>query len=90
MAESQLKHRPAMEKQIIDSACTAQLRGPIYGFIVCMSAIGGGVVLMRAGQDAYGLAAIIAASATLAIVFIYGKTKQQKGLRDKAEGLTRT
>ena len=55
-----------------------------------MSAIGGGVVLMRAGQDAYGLAAIIAASATLAIVFIYGKTKQQKGLRDKAEGLTRT
>jgi uncharacterized membrane protein len=87
MAESQLRHRHAIEKQIIDSACTAQLRGPIFGFIVCMSAIVGGVGLIHTGKDAYGLAAIVAALAGLAVVFIYGKSKQQKELRDKSESL---
>jgi uncharacterized membrane protein len=43
MAESQLKHRQELEKQVVGSNCKAQQRGPIYGLIVCLAAIFGGV-----------------------------------------------
>jgi uncharacterized membrane protein len=87
MAESQQKHRQELEKQVIDSNCRAQQRGPIFGFIVCMSAIGGGVYLIHTGKDASGLASIITALASLAVVFIYGKTTQRQQLREQATGL---
>jgi uncharacterized membrane protein len=87
MAESQLKHRQALEDKVVDSNCKAQQRGPIYGFIVCMSAIAGGIYLIHTGKDASGLAAIVTALASLAIVFIYGKAKQQKELREKSQAI---
>jgi uncharacterized membrane protein len=87
MAESQLKHRQTLERQVIDSNCKAQQRGPIYGLIVCLSAIGSGVYLIHSGQSAAGLAAIITALAGLAVVFITGKAMQQKQLRDQAAAL---
>jgi uncharacterized membrane protein len=80
MAESQLKHRQDIEKQVIDSNCKAQQRGPIYGLIVALAAIGGGVYLIHAGQSAEGLAAVIAPLAGIVGVFIYGKMTQQKQL----------
>ncbi|MHB8501417.1 MAG: DUF2335 domain-containing protein [Candidatus Acidiferrales bacterium] len=86
MAESQSAHRQRLEKAVVDSNCHAQKLGPIYGFIVCMSAIGGGVYLIQLGKQATGLAAIITALASLSVVFIYGKRKQEQDLKQKAEG----
>jgi len=87
MAESQLTHRQALERQVIDSNCKAQQRGPIYGLVVCLSAIGGGIYLIHSGQSAAGLVSIISALTGLAIVFISGKAMQQKQLRDQAGAL---
>lgn len=87
MAESQLKHRQGLENKVIESNCKAQRTGPIYGFIVCMTAILGGVYLIHSGKSAEGLTAIITSLASLAGVFIFGKIKQQKELRQKSESL---
>lgn len=87
MAESQLRHRQTLEAQVIASNCKAQHRGPIYGFIVCMSAIAGGVYLISTGKNASGLASIISALAGLAVVFIAGKIGQKRELRQKNEAL---
>jgi uncharacterized membrane protein len=84
MAESQLRHRQDLEKTIVDSNCKAQQRGPIYGLIVCLAAIGGGVYLIHSGQQASGLAAIITPLAGIVGVFIYGKISQQRQLASQA------
>jgi uncharacterized membrane protein len=87
MAESQLKHRQELEKQVIGSNCKAQHRGPIYGLIVCLSAIGGGVYLIHSGQSVAGLVSIIGAIGCVTIVFITGKVMQQKQLHDQVTAL---
>ena len=87
MAESQLKHRQELEKQVIESGCRAQQRGPIYGLIVCLAAIGGGVYLIHSGQSVAGLVSIIGAIGGVTIVFITGKVFQQKQLQRQIDAL---
>ena len=67
----------------IDSNCKSQQRGPIYGLIVCLAAIGGGVYLIHSGQSVTGLVSIIGTLVGLTTVFVTGKTLQQKQLRDQ-------
>src|SRR5437879_5097709 len=87
MAEQQARHRQELEKTVIKSNAFVQKVGPFLGFIVAMTAVAGGTLLVLKGKDAYGLAAIIGALASLAGVFIYGKKKQRKELDDKAQDL---
>jgi uncharacterized membrane protein len=87
MAENQLKHRQELEKKVIASNCKAQDRGPIYGLIVCLAAIGGGVYLIHSGQSVAGLVSIIGTLVGLTTVFITGKAMQQKQLHDQAAAL---
>jgi uncharacterized membrane protein len=87
MAESQLKHRQGLETKVIDSNCKAQQRGPIYGLIVCLAAIGGGVYLIHSGQSVAGLVSIIGAIGGVTIVFITGKVMQQNQLRQQTTAL---
>jgi uncharacterized membrane protein len=84
MAESQLRHRQNLETRVIESNCKAQQRGPVYGLIVCLAAIGGGVYLIHSGQQASGLAAIITPLVGIVGVFIYGKISQQRQLASQA------
>lgn len=85
MAEQQSKHRQNLEKTVVDSNAFVQKAGPFLGFVVAMTAVVGGIELILKGKDGYGLAAIIGALASLAGVFIYGKTRQRKELNEKAE-----
>jgi uncharacterized membrane protein len=87
MAEKQAAHRQELERTVVNTNCLTAKRGPIYGFIICMTAIGGGVYLIELGKSAAGLASIIGALASLSIVFIYGRTKQQQELKQKSEAL---
>jgi uncharacterized membrane protein len=89
MAEQQSKHRQGLERTVVDSNAFVQKVGPFLGFIVAMTAVGGGIELILKGKDGYGLAAIIGALASLAGVFIYGKSKQRKELDTKAEDFVR-
>jgi len=84
MAEQQGRHRQEIEKT---SNAFVQKVGPLLGFIVAMTAVIGGIMLVLKGKDGYGLAAIITALASLAGVFIYGKKQQRKNLDEKAQDL---
>ena len=77
MAEQQSRHRQSIETKVIDSNAFVQKLGPCLGFIVAMTAVIGGIVLVLKGKDGYGLAAILTPLAGLAGVFIYGKQQQK-------------
>jgi uncharacterized membrane protein len=85
MAEKQATHRQELEKTVVATNCYNSKRGPIYGFIICMTAIGGGVYLIQLGKGAAGLTSIITALGSLAFVFVFGRTKQQQELKLKSE-----
>ena len=87
MAEEQSRHRQLLEKTVIDSNCRTQRTGPVYGFIVSMTAVVGGIYLVRLGKSPEGLASIITALASLATVFILGRKKQEKELKQKSDAL---
>jgi uncharacterized membrane protein len=89
MAETQVEHRQGLERSVVEANCRVQKSGPIYGFVICMTAILGGVYLIRVGDNAYGLAAIISALASLAFVFVFGKRKQAKELKEKSDEVVR-
>lgn len=89
MTEQQSKHRQELEKTVVESNAFVQKLGPFLGFIVAMTVVAGGFVLIERGRDAYGIAAIVAALASLVGVFIYGKSKQRKELDDKAKDFVR-
>jgi uncharacterized membrane protein len=65
MAEKQAAHRQELEKTVVATNCQTAKRGPIYGFIICMTAIAGGVYLIQLGKSVAGLASIVTALASL-------------------------
>jgi uncharacterized membrane protein len=87
MAESQSQHRQALEKKVVDSNCRAQRNGTVFGFLLCLAAIGSGTFLIYIGKSAAGLVPIIGALGALAGVFIYGKREQKKDLQRKGDAI---
>ena len=53
MAEKQATHRQQIEKTVIESNAFAQKVAPFLGFIITMTAIGGGIELILKGKDVY-------------------------------------
>lgn len=87
MAESQHDHRQALERRVVEANIFSQKVGLILGFIIAMTAIGGGIWLAVLGRSGAGLTSIIAALAALVGVFIYGKKQQGRDLAEKASRL---
>jgi hypothetical protein len=58
--------------------------GQIFGFIIAMTVIVGGFVLIFQGKDLTGISAIIASLVALAGVFVLGRRKQSTELEKKA------
>jgi uncharacterized membrane protein len=83
MAESQQKHRQSLEQRVVDSNCRDQRYGQVFGFIIAMTVVVGGFLLVREGKNVEGLVAIVASLVSLVGAFIYGKKKQDKDLRNK-------
>jgi hypothetical protein len=52
-----------------------------------MTAIASGIYLIQLGKSVAGLASIVTALASLSVVFIYGRIKQQQELKQKSEAL---
>lgn len=87
MAEEQSRHRQALESAVIATNCTTQKTGPIFGFIISMTAILGGIYLISAGKSAEGLTSIVTSLVALASVFIVGRVKQKKELENKSAAI---
>jgi len=83
MAESQHQHRQALEYKVVAANVGAQKMGVALGFIVGMTAIGGGIYLAATGKPVSGLTAIISSLTALVGTFVYGRQTQKKDLRDK-------
>lgn len=83
MAERQATHRQEIEKFAIHSNGKREFTGQIFGLIVSLTAIVGGVYLIMLDKSAAGLASIIGTVGALATVFVYGKYSQKKELERK-------
>jgi hypothetical protein len=83
MAESQLKHRQEMEKQIVESNCRNELVGQIIGAVLSGIAILGGIYLAAHDKPLSGFAVILVDLATLAGIFVYTRQAQSKERAEK-------
>ncbi len=80
MAERQGSHRQDLESTVVSSNITNERLGMIFGFVICLVAICGGIYAVAHGKSAEGIAAIIAPLAALVAVFVYGKSRQRRDL----------
>ena len=87
MAEEQERHRHQIEARVVRSNTFAQTAGVIFGFILALIAIAGGIWLAYFGKSGAGLTTIIAAVAGLVATFIYGKHEQRRELSRKSAPL---
>lgn len=78
MAESQSAHRQELEKMVIQGDSLRSTRGQLFGFIVAMTVVIGGIGMIFAGKDVLGLSAILGSLATLTGVFVYGSNARRK------------
>ena len=78
MAESQGTHRQRIETAVVKAQVAAELRGQVFSFLLALTAIVTGGVLISYGRNVAGLIAILAAIGTPAGVFVYGKRQQAK------------
>jgi uncharacterized membrane protein len=89
MAERQSAHREAMETAVVDAGIESQARGSWFGFIIAMTAIVGGIYLITIHQSTAGLTAIIGSLVALTAVFVIGKKKATKELKEKSDALAK-
>ena len=87
MAERQSAHREHLEKCVVEGNVQTQKLGSVFGFIVAMTAVVGGIYLISIGRSSSGLVAIIGSLASLVGVFIYGKHQQSKERSQKVQTL---
>lgn len=83
MAERQATHRQGIEDRAIRSNNVREIIGQVFGLIVSLTAILGGVYLVMHDKSAAGLTSIIGTVVALVSVFVYGKHRQRKELEQK-------
>ncbi len=77
-AESQTSHRIEIEKKVIKSDVVNSRLGLIFGFILGLIGIGGGVYLTYLGMTQSGLIISGTTLVSLISVFIYGSQTRRK------------
>jgi uncharacterized membrane protein len=84
-AHGQTVHRQGLESRHLDASIANSRRGQVFGFVLAMTAIVGGMVLIALGKDLTGAALAIGSLATLVGVFIYNQRSQNRELRENRE-----
>ncbi len=87
MAERQSAHRESLESKNLSENHNAERRGSLYGFIIAMTTILGGLFLIYTGKSVSGLVTILAPLTGLVAVFFYSADKQKKERIEKAAAL---
>jgi len=80
LAEAQSEHRRHLERRMVESEIDLQQRGQAYGFVLAMTALVAGAVLIGVGKSAAGLVPIIGGLVTLVGLFVYSQ-RAAKGRR---------
>lgn len=81
-------HRHAMESKVVDSSTRLESRGQIFGFVIGMTALIGGIGLMALDKSLTGAATSLSALVTLVGVFVWSKRQKSRELSEKANPLT--
>lgn len=74
MAEQQAEHRQVMERASI----RIELRGQAFGFVLALTSIVGGLILIAFDKPLIGAAASIGAVATLTGLFVWAKATRAR------------
>jgi uncharacterized membrane protein len=77
MAESQASHRQELEAIAVKSGSRDSLLGLIFGLIIGLAGIIGGVITIISGQPKGGAALGITSLASLVGVFVYGSHQRR-------------
>ena len=83
MAERQATHRQSLEKTAIQGNVSHAKLGQIFGFILGMVALLGGIYLLATGKSAEGYATVLGTLGTLAGIFVYGRRRQEQEREQK-------
>lgn len=81
MAENQSDHRRQLESAIVASNLKLEVRGQVFGFVIAMSAVIGGIYLMANGQSLEGAATAISAVAGLVALFFWVRRERKQELK---------
>lgn len=87
MAEKQSTHRQSIETTVIQSDCKSEKRGQIFGFIIILTGVVGGMVLLGLGKNLEGFVSFFTSLATLAGAFLIGKKVKTKELQKQAQSV---
>lgn|ERR1035437_1781835 len=80
-AEKQTAHRIDMEKKLITSNIRKSYLGLIFGFLIGVTGIGGGMYLTTIGFNIIGIMFSSGTLVSLVMTFIYGsQSKRNKGM----------
>lgn len=85
MAHAQQQHRMDMEKMVVSGNNRRAERGQVMAFSVVLLAFGFAGWMVFLGQALAGSTALFAAIASLAVVFIRGRSGQEKERAEKRE-----
>lgn len=86
MAERQAEHRQNLETMAVKGGTGRAYLGSVFGFIIGMTAVLGGLYLAVNGQELGGYAVMLGTVATLAGVFVYGRKSAQREITKKNPG----
>ena len=83
--KKQSDHRMSLETKVIDSGIVNSRIGQIFAFVIGMTALIFGFVLLLKDKQVSGIATIVCALATLLGVFIYGNESKKKERVEKSQ-----
>ncbi len=85
MAEQQATHRQALEAVVVKSRARDSLLGVIFGFLIAVGTIAGGVYVIMHGHDLAGGVVSLSGLAGLVSVFVYGTSQNRKEREQKMQ-----
>jgi uncharacterized membrane protein len=90
MAKTQSAHRQDLEKRVISSDIKTRDRGQLFGFILALVVLVGGLAAILAGKSLAGFSTVIVALVSLVSLFIYSRKQGKQELDEKMEALEAT
>ena len=88
--QKQVEHRINIENSVIKHKNMNATIGQVFAFIIAMTAIIAGYMLIKIDKNVIGLGSIITALVGLVVVFIYGRSQERKERIEKAKQVPET
>ena len=78
MAEDEAQHRHRIESIVIESNVKLEARGQLFGFLIAVTALAGGIWIMASGYSLWGAAMVTVAVTGLSGLFIWARREKKR------------